>query len=38
VQLPFEAAKPGTYPIHFQITARASAAQVAEKSVFIVPR
>ena len=38
VQLPFDAAKPGTYPIHFQIVAKASAAQVSEKSVFIVPR
>ncbi|MDE2416535.1 MAG: cytochrome c oxidase accessory protein CcoG [Burkholderiales bacterium] len=38
VQLPFDAAKPGTYPIHFHITAKASAAVVSEKSVFIVPR
>jgi cytochrome c oxidase accessory protein FixG len=38
VQLPFEAAQPGTYPIHFLITAKASAEAVSEKSVFIVPR
>jgi cytochrome c oxidase accessory protein FixG len=38
VQLPFDAAKPDTYPIHFHITAKASAATVSEKSVFIVPR
>ena len=37
VQLPFEAAQPGTYPIHFLITAKASAEAVSEKSVFIVP-
>lgn len=38
VQLPFDAAQPGTYPIHFHITAKASASTVTEKSVFIVPR
>jgi len=38
VQLPFDAAQPGTYPIHFRITAQQSAQTVSEKSVFIVPR
>lgn len=38
VQLPFDAAQPGTYPIHFRITAQQSAQTVSEKSVFIVPK
>ena len=37
VRAPFEAAAPGSHPIHFDIKARDSAAQVSEKSVFIVP-
>lgn len=35
LQLPYEAASPGTHPIHFEITARD--AQLSEKSVFLVP-
>jgi len=38
VQLPFDAAQPGTYPIHFRITAQQSAQTVSKKSVFIVPK
>jgi cytochrome c oxidase accessory protein FixG len=38
VQLPYEAAPAGTHPIHFEITARDSSAQLREKSVFLVPR
>ncbi|MDE2617012.1 MAG: cytochrome c oxidase accessory protein CcoG, partial [Burkholderiales bacterium] len=36
LQLPYEAAAPGTHPIHFEITAHD--AQLSEKSVFLVPR
>jgi cytochrome c oxidase accessory protein FixG len=38
VQLPYEAAPPGSHTIHFRIKASESAAEVSEKSVFIVPR
>jgi cytochrome c oxidase accessory protein FixG len=38
VQAPFEAVKPGSHAIHFDIVARETAAKVSEKSVFIVPR
>jgi polyferredoxin len=38
LQLPYEAVGPGTHTIHFEITARDSAASVREKSVFLVPR
>ena len=38
LQLPYEAAVPGTHPIHFEITAQEGAVQVHEKSVFLVPR
>jgi IG-like fold at C-terminal of FixG, putative oxidoreductase len=38
VQLPYEAAKPGSHAIHFEIAAVDSADKVSEKSVFIVPR
>ena len=38
LQLPYEAAAPGTHPIHFDIAARDTPAQVHEKSVFLVPR
>ena len=38
LQLPYEAAAAGTHPIHFEITARDSSAQLREKSVFLVPR
>ena len=36
LQLPYEAAAPGTHPIHFGITTHG--AQLREKSVFLVPR
>jgi polyferredoxin len=38
VQAPFEALKPGSHTIHFDIVAKETAAKVSEKSVFIVPR
>jgi len=38
VQLPYEAAPPGSHPIHFEIAAQDSPAHVSEKSVFLVPR
>ncbi len=38
VQAPYDAATPGSHPIHFQIEARDMHASVSEKSVFIVPR
>ena len=38
LQLPYEAAGPGTHTIHFEITARDGATSVHEKSVFLVPR
>lgn len=38
LQLPYEAAAPGTHGIHFDITAVKTQAQVHEKSVFLVPR
>lgn len=38
VQLPFDAAQPGTYPMHFRIVAKSSGTEISEKSVFIVPR
>jgi cytochrome c oxidase accessory protein FixG len=38
LQLPYEAAGPGTHTIHFEITARDGATAVREKSVFLVPR
>ncbi len=38
LQLPYDAASPGTHPIQFQIVARETRAQVHEKSVFLVPR
>ena len=38
LQLPYEAATPGTHGIHFDITAVKTQAQVHEKSVFLVPR
>ncbi|MFN4360854.1 MAG: cytochrome c oxidase accessory protein CcoG [Hylemonella sp.] len=38
LQLPYEAAGPGTHTIHFEITARDGAATLREKSVFLVPR
>jgi len=38
VQMPPDAANPGSHPIHFLISGQGSVGQVAEKSVFIVPR
>jgi cytochrome c oxidase accessory protein FixG len=38
VQVPFEAAKPGTYPIQFQIESLDSPGHLSEKSVFSVPQ
>ncbi len=38
VQAPFEAVKPGSHTIHFDIVAKDTMAKVSEKSVFIVPR
>lgn len=37
-QLPYEAAAPGSHPIHFEIAAQDTPAHVSEKSVFLVPR
>lgn len=37
-QLPYEAAAPGSHPIHFEIVAQDAPAHVSEKSVFLVPR
>lgn len=38
VQAPFDAAPAGSHPIHFDIVALDTTAQVSEKSIFIVPR
>ena len=38
LQLPYEAAGPGTHTIHFELTDRDGTASVREKSVFLVPR
>jgi polyferredoxin len=38
VQVPFDAAQPGTYPMHFRIVAKGSGTEISEKSVFIIPR
>ncbi len=38
LQLPYDAAGPGTHAIHFDITAVNTRSQVHEKSVFLVPR
>ncbi|MEK9952433.1 MAG: FixG Ig-like domain-containing protein, partial [Curvibacter sp.] len=38
LQLPYEAAGPGTHAIHFEIAARDSSHPLREKSVFLVPR
>ena len=38
VQLPYEAAAPGSHPIQFEITALDTADKITEKSVFVVPR
>ncbi len=38
LQLPYGSAEPGSHPVYFDVRAEGSAAQVAEKSVFLVPR
>jgi polyferredoxin len=38
VQVPFEGAVPGSYPIEFKVESQDGLAKVTEKSVFIVPR
>ncbi len=38
VQLPYDAAPPGSHTIHFEIAAQETTARVREKSVFLVPR
>ncbi|MDB5778023.1 MAG: 4Fe-4S ferredoxin, iron-sulfur binding domain protein [Polaromonas sp.] len=38
LQLPYEAASPGSHEIHFEIEAVNSPGRVIEKSVFLVPR
>jgi cytochrome c oxidase accessory protein FixG len=38
LQVPYDAAPAGSHPIHFSITAQASAETLVEKSVFLVPR
>ncbi|MBC7618041.1 MAG: cytochrome c oxidase accessory protein CcoG, partial [Candidatus Saccharibacteria bacterium] len=38
VRSPYDVAASGSHPIEFQVTFQDGSAQVAEKSVFIVPR
>lgn len=38
LQLPYEAARPGSHEIHFEIESLNSPGHVVEKSVFLVPR
>ena len=38
LQLPADAAQPGSHPIYFEIAAQGANAKVREKSVFLVPR
>jgi len=38
VQLPYEAARPGSHPIQFEIMQQGNDKHVSEKSVFLVPR
>ena len=38
VQIPYEGAAPGSYPIEFKVVSQDGRAEVSEKSVFIVPR
>ncbi len=38
LQLPYGSAEPGSHPVYFDVRAEGSAAHVAEKSVFLVPR
>ncbi|MCA3237874.1 MAG: cytochrome c oxidase accessory protein CcoG [Curvibacter sp.] len=37
LQLPYEAAPPGSHPMHFEIAALDGVGRVSEKSVFLVP-
>jgi cytochrome c oxidase accessory protein FixG len=38
LQVPYDAAQPGSHPIHFEIAAVGSGDRISEKSVFLVPR
>jgi polyferredoxin len=38
VQLPYDAAPPGSHPIQFEIKSLETSMQITEKSVFVVPR
>ena len=38
VQAPFDAAAPGSHPIHFEIDALDSSGHLSEKSAFLLPR
>ncbi len=38
LQAPFDAAAPGSHPIHFEIDALDSSGHLSEKSVFLMPR
>jgi polyferredoxin len=38
LQLPFDAAAPGSHVIHFKISSTSPAQTLSEKSVFVVPR
>jgi hypothetical protein len=38
VQLPYDAAPPGSHPIHFEIKSLDTSDTITEKSVFVVPR
>jgi hypothetical protein len=38
LQIPYGAVAPGSHPVHFNIAAVSSDAQVREKSAFLVPR
>ena len=38
VQLPYDAATPGSHPIHFEIKSLDTSDTITEKSVFVVPR
>ncbi|WP_287927233.1 FixG Ig-like domain-containing protein, partial [Diaphorobacter sp.] len=38
LQIPYGSASPGSHTVYFDIQAQGDKAQVAEKSVFLVPR
>ena len=38
LQVPYGSAEPGSHPVYFEVRAQGAAAQVSEKSVFLVPR